>query len=55
MVVALRFSSCNGQAYLPHDIWDLSSPNSDLSCVLCFGRWILNHWITREVLAVSFF
>ena len=28
----------------------LSSPTRDLTLVPCFGRWILIHWSTREVL-----
>ena len=28
---------------------DLSPPNRDQTCVPCIGRWILNHWTTREV------
>jgi len=27
-----------------------SSQTRDRTHVLCIGRWILNHWITREVL-----
>ena len=30
-------------------MWDLSSRTRDWTCVLCIGRWILNHWTTREV------
>ena len=26
-----------------------SSPTNDRTCVPCSGRWILNHWTTREV------
>ena len=28
---------------------DLISPNSGWTCVPCIGRWIFNHWLTREV------
>ena len=30
-----------------------SSWTRDPSCVSCIGRWILNHWTTREVLRAS--
>ena len=30
-------------------MWDLSSPIKDRTQVPCTGRWILNHWTTREV------
>ena len=26
----------------------------DQTCVLCIGRWLLNHWTTGEALYVSF-
>ena len=29
--------------------WDLRTRTRDWTHVLCFGRWILNHWTTREV------
>ena len=28
--------------------WDLSSLTEDWTHILCIGRWILNHWTTRE-------
>ena len=31
------------------DMWDLSSPNRDQTCMPCIARWILNHWSTREI------
>ena len=31
-----------------------SSQTRDQTCVPCIGRWILNHWMTREVLQWSF-
>ena len=43
-------SSCPTQIYLPWGMWDLSSPPRDWTCAPCFGRQILNHWTTREVL-----
>ena len=33
---------------IPCGLWDLSSPTRDQTCVPCIGRWILNHWTTRE-------
>ena len=47
-------SGCGVQTQLPQDKWDLSSPNKDRTRVPHIGRWILNHWITREVLGVLF-
>ena len=32
---------------------DLSSPARDRTHILSFGRWILNHWTTREVPQMS--
>ena len=32
-----------------------SSRTRDWTCVPCVGRWILNHWTTREVLLSLFF
>ena len=37
------------RAYLPHGMWDPSSSTRDRTCGPCLGKWILNHWITREV------
>ena len=34
---------------LPRGMWDLSSLTRDRICILYIGRWILNHWTTREV------
>ena len=31
-------------------MWDLSSQTRDWTHVHCIGRWILNHWTTREIL-----
>ena len=36
-------------AQFPGGVWDLSSPNSDQTCVPCSERQILNYWPTREV------
>ena len=36
------------RAYLPHGMWDLSSSTRDRTCGPCLGKWILNHWTTRE-------
>ena len=41
--------SCGTWAQLPHSKWDLSSPTGDQTCVPCIGKWIFNHWTTREV------
>ena len=30
-------------------MWHLSSLTRDQTCVPCIGKWILNHWTTREV------
>ena len=29
-------------------------PTEDGTCVPCIGRWILNHWTTREALKITF-
>ena len=47
---AHRLSSCGALACLPLGMWDPSSPNRDHTQVSSIGRWILNHWTTREVL-----
>ena len=31
-----------------------SSWTRDPTCVSCIGRWILNHWTTKEVMGTSF-
>ena len=46
---ANEFSSWGTQAYLPCSMWDLSSLTRDQTCISSIGRWILNHWTTREV------
>ena len=33
----------------PHGTWNLSTPTWDRTHIPCIGRWILNHWATREV------
>ena len=35
--------------YLPSGMWGLSSLTRDRTCVPCTGKWILNHWTTRQV------
>ena len=30
-------------------VWALGSLTRDQTCVPCVGRWILNHWTTKEV------
>ena len=47
-------SSCGAWASLPSGVWDLSSPTKDQTHVLYIGRWILNHWTTRNVPPESF-
>ena len=49
LIEARELSSCGSQAQLPCDMWDLSSPTRDRTCVTCVGRQILCHWTTREV------
>ena len=49
---ALKLSSCSSQALKLHV--DLSSLSRDRTHISCIGRWILNHWITREVLVSIF-
>ena len=55
LVKARELSSCGARAYLPHCMWDLSSPTRDWTHVPCIGRWILYHWTTREVPVPAFF
>ena len=40
---------CTGFSCSSCGTWDLSSPTRDQTCIPCIGRWILNHWTTREV------
>ena len=49
---ALKLSSCSSQALKLYV--DLSSLRRDWTHISCIGRWILNHWITREVLVSIF-
>lgn len=35
--------------FWPQGLWHLSSPARDRTCTPYIGRWILNHWTTREV------
>ena len=44
----LRLSSCGPRAQLPRDTWKQAS-QTGIEPVPCPGRWILNHWPTREV------
>ena len=44
----ISLSSCDAQAQLPHSMWDLSFPTRDQTHVPYIGKWILNHWTTRE-------
>ena len=45
-VVAWRLSLGRLSSYW---MWDLSSWTRDQAHVPCFGRWIFNHWASREV------
>ena len=36
-------------------MWDFSSLTRDRTRIPFIGRWILNHWTTREVPAISNF
>ena len=47
--------SCGRWALLPHSMWDLSSQTRDQTSLPCTGRWIFNHWTTREVLIIIIF
>ena len=49
LVEAHELSSCGAQAQLLRGMWDLSSLTRDRTRVPCIVRWILYHWITREV------
>ena len=48
-----KFFGCSGSSMhrlkLPHSMWDLSSLTRDWTHVPCIGRWVPNHWTTREV------
>ena len=48
LVEAYEFSSCGTWGQLPRSMWDLSSPTRDRTCIPCIGRWIPDHWTTRE-------
>ena len=41
--------SCGVQAWLLCGMWGLSSSTRDQTHIPCIGRWILNHWTTREI------
>ena len=47
-------ASCRVLASLPWGMWDFRSPTRDQTWVPCIGRWILNHWTTREVSSPTF-
>ena len=49
LVKACELNSCGARVQLPHGMWDLSSSTRDRTHIPCIGRWILYHWITREV------
>ena len=52
-IVATRVpSSCGTRAELPGGMRNLSTCGDP--CVPCIGRWILNHWTTREVPRCSY-
>ena len=46
---ARAFSGCCTSAQLPFSMWDLSSLTRDQTHVPCIGRYILDHWLSREV------
>ena len=52
LFIAVRdlLCSCGGWAYLPCNMWDLSSPTRDRTHIPCVGRRTPNHWTTKEVL-----
>jgi len=50
----LGFSSCRTWVYLPPGICEILPGTRNPTHVSCIGRWILNHWITRESLAPSY-
>ena len=45
--------SCELQAQLPCNMWDLPSATRDQTYVHHIGRQSLNHWTTREVLGLG--
>ena len=49
------FSSYGVWTWLPHCMWDLSSLTRDRTHIPYSGRWILNHWTTREISSSPFF
>ena len=54
LICDMRDLSLCARAWLPHGMWDLSSPTRDRTHVPCIGRWILNHWTTRGVPSIYF-
>ena len=52
LVVVWGLSSRGAQAWLLCGIWDRSSLTRDQTHLPCIARWILNHWIIREVLVL---
>ena len=49
-----RLRSCVHGLSCPRGTWDLSSRTRGRIPVPCIGRWILNHWATREITSLSF-
>ena len=48
--VLRRLNSCDTWwGLVALDMWGLSSPTRDGTCVPCVALWILNHWTCREV------
>ena len=45
---SVLLSSYVAWSQLPHVIQDLSSLTGDQTPITCIGKWILNHWTTRE-------
>ena len=40
--------------FLAKSIWDLRSSTRDQTCIVCFGRWSLNHGTTRGTPELQF-
>ena len=45
---------CEKAQLLAQGMWDLNSLTRDRTHVPCIGKWLLNHWITREFPTSSF-
>ena len=47
--VALGLHGYDAQAWVTHGMWDPHSPPRGWTPIPYTGKWILNHWTTREV------